>query len=647
MKSIIKNSPEINNNVTSAPLTSGPESTASITTEIVQTTARRVEVIGVPGARKTTMLCDRSRHLVDEGVSQKNILILGFANTTADTLRERLRQHGLPDIRVCTCHAFASQLVRENLAVLGRSVAPKLVSEQKMQELLRQAIQQTREEGVRRMENGTLKTKNALTWLDQMNTEHEIGALMALHQFQQASKRKLQDLVNDPKFATLAPYVRVLRRIFRHCEMAKRDSGNVDYGDMLQIAIEALESGKVVMPAYEHLLIDEFQDCSPHQVRLICALAQRIRNIMVVGDTWQAVYGFAGAHHTPLGDVLQGVKQLHLTKSFRLTRQNADAALAVLPSEVDSRIDTDKSGATPVLVVSKSLRAQTAQVAEEIEQLLAAGVPAREIAVLARTRDSLAPVERALRALGVPVKQLGTDADPKHVMRVVWLVHQVERAMTSHAPITARRLRKGLKLIGAPNPDWERAAQELAKVETRSLEGRYQLCRTIYLRLLGGVRKCKAENVEINRWVPLCRGLADALALKAEVEGLNGREGVTSATIHGAKGLEWAHVFIVGATQGLLPSYHARGDRELEEERRLLYVAVTRASKQVQLYHAPVWHAPTRQRLEEPCGFLSEAIRAQVLQVVKGRGMRRPVAERPTRGVKGLPSAGVGQMSLL
>ena len=145
----------------------------------------------------------------------------------------------------------------------------------------------------------------------------------------------------------------------------------------------------------------------------------------------------------------------------------------------------------------------------------------------------------------------------------------------------------------------------------------------------------------------MCRGLADALALNAEVEGFNGREGVPSATIHAAKGLEWAHVLIVGATQGLLPSYHARGDRELEEERRLLYVAVTRASKQVQLYHAPVWHAPTRQRLEAPCGFLSEAIRAQVLQVVKGRGMPRPIAERPTRGVKGLPSAGAGQMPLL
>ena len=93
------------------------------------------------------------------------------------------------------------------------------------------------------------------------------------------------------------------------------------------------------------------------------------------------------------------------------------------------------------------------------------------------------------------------------------------------------------------------------------------------------------------------------------------KETIVTGTIHAAKGLEWEHVFIVGATDGYLPLYHARDKAQLGEERNLLYVAVTRAREAVRLYHAPCKHAKSRQRFESPSTFLTKAAVRETLQV--------------------------------
>jgi DNA helicase-2/ATP-dependent DNA helicase PcrA len=93
------------------------------------------------------------------------------------------------------------------------------------------------------------------------------------------------------------------------------------------------------------------------------------------------------------------------------------------------------------------------------------------------------------------------------------------------------------------------------------------------------------------------------------------KEAIVTGTIHAAKGLEWEHVFIVGATDGYLPLYHARDKAQLSEERNLLYVVVTRAREAVRLYHAPSNHARSRQHFESPCTFLTKAAVHETLQV--------------------------------
>lgn len=623
------------------------ESASSTIADLVRTELPHVEGLGVPGCGKSKLLVDRCRHLVEAGVPQTQILLLGFANATVNNLRDRLRHSGMADIPVATCHAWSRELIGKNLGLLDLSEMPQIVSEAQEAVLIRRAIELTRKDAIRRAEEGTTPSADVLKWLAEVDSDWGAGAVIHMFQIKRASNKKLKELVADPEFTCVAAYVSELRRMWTSYQSLKRESGNIDYSDMLQLAIRALKSEDVVLPTYQHLLVDEFQDCSPHQVHLIGTLARRIPNVMVVGDAHQAVYGFTGAHYTRLSDVVKDVQQFALSKSCRLTRETADLAMAVLPSDAGIQIDTDKGGDKPMLVTHGGLRQQTVQVADEIQDLLTSGVPPSKIAVLGRTRDSLAAVERALRAQGIATRQLGAEFDPRHAMRVAWLVHQVERTTASGATIEARQLRKRLGHIDAATPDWGRAARELAKIRSKSLEGRFQQCRAVYLRLLGGVRHCKAENVEINRWVPLCRTLAHALALKVEMERLNRSAAVTTSTIHGAKGLEWEHIFIVGVTEGLLPIYLAASDREFEEERRLLYVAITRASKQVRLYHAPVTHARTRQRFDEPSRFLSAAIGAGTIDVIKGNATRRPVAQqRRHAGNASSPVVGA-QLSLM
>lgn len=139
-----------------------------------------------------------------------------------------------------------------------------------------------------------------------------------------------------------------------------------------------------------------------------------------------------------------------------------------------------------------------------------------------------------------------------------------------------------------------------------SLESRYKKCADSYLKCMGGARANKNIKHDLKRWEPICRGSANAKALRSVIRAMN-LGAVTTSTIHAAKGREWDHVFVVGMAEGQLPLYLARRDEQmLAEERRLLYVAVTRARESVRLYYAPVFHSLTRQWFEQPSRLLAD-----------------------------------------
>ena len=161
------------------------------------------------------------------------------------------------------------------------------------------------------------------------------------------------------------------------------------------------------------------------------------------------------------------------------------------------------------------------------------------------------------------------------------------------------------KIAGVANEVWKRQTSAMKQVSrVPSLEGRYRLCAKIYLRLMGGIRNDPELLADVNRWETMCVDYTNAQAMRTAIRDMNANA-VTTGTIHSAKGGEWDHVLVVGATDGLLPLYLSRDDKNvIGEERNLLYVAITRARNSVKLYHAPTNHARSRQRFENVSRFL-------------------------------------------
>jgi len=229
------------------------------------------------------------------------------------------------------------------------------------------------------------------------------------------------------------------------------------------------------------------------------------------------------------------------------------------------------------------------------------------------------PVEQRLLARGWNAAQQGTTRDLRHAMRVLRLVQLIERHERHHESIDPDMMAHVLRHVtfDGSQPCWQSMARCLERAaRSRSLEGRYRACSDVYLRALGGVRANAEVHHDLNRWAPICRKHTCANAMRRALQQPDKPE-IETMTIHAAKGREWDHVFVVGIADGQLPLYLAKNANMLAEERRLLYVAITRARESVRLYHAPVHHARSQQQFAKLSRFLNTAA---VLRTVTSAG---------------------------
>lgn len=598
---------------------------------IINTRAKRVEVLASPGSGKTHTLIERIQHLLSTGVLAQEILVLSFSNVSVNEVRRRMNtQHSnleakkiklgqaadsntdFSEITVKTAHGFAFGVIHNsggNVKVLSEKAACTLLGK-----AMRSARKDCRKSVLWPDISQTLRSRR-LQQLEELSELPQIKLVLGLLSVVQASKVKLLAATEMSQFEGLKRYFNVLLAVRRQFAAIKKKLGVVDYGDMLAHAVTAIGGGASV--PFTHILVDEYQDCSAAQTHLLAKLAGLDgRSIMVFGDPYQAIFHFAGASYTPLSSVLKGVQKLNLPVSRRLTAQTAALASAVAQHSAKQAIQTSRDGDSPVLVQDDSLAGQTKHVVQDIQQLIASGTPPEQIVVLARTKALLAPVEQLLLAENVLTKRKGIKRNRKHALRVLKLVRLIERNEKAKAVFKPEMLCLALpNLADMDDGHWNREFLALKKVaRVQSLEGRYRLCAKVYLRLMGGAKANAELRADINRWEPWCRGHENALAMRAAVKAIDIR-GVTTGTIHSAKGGEWDHVLVVGVTDGLLPLYLARDEQSLGEERNLLYVAITRARDTVRLYHAPTDHARSRQRFENISRFIDEPVVREALLI--------------------------------
>lgn len=581
---------------------------------VISTTAPRVFVSACAGSGKTSTLDARVRRLLDRGVSPSDILALCFSKTAVRVLKSRIDDGP----RILTFHAFALELVRK--AAGNGPARPVLLSPERSVVLLSEtllacpkACRSVHEQTGITLRSG-IEPKRLAAFFKRCNGSDEVASR----------------LVRDAE-SGFSDYVDVLAELravrVAYNKLVER-AGGIDYPSMLRRAYSVIDDASL---PYMHLLVDEAQDMDDAQTQLLVRLAKRIPSVMVFGDPNQAVFGFIGGKAHDMRNVLRDIVTLPLTRSFRLTEENAALANGILGNG-KSRIVGTGHGVRPSLVRCASAIAQEDAVVSLVAKLKADGVAGDRIAILARTKAQLRVIEQALLSAAHSTHPAYRPNVPSHVTRVLNMLALVEAcvqtARAGRKPKKAWRARclREISGISARRDVVADCLRMLARtVRIPSFEGRYVMAMRIYLRLARTLGEPVSDiAMEIGRWQPIARKFKAASELRTYIAHLRQQSPVITSTIHNAKGGEWDHVVIVGVTDGSIPFYREIGRSEIDEERRLFYVAATRARKRLYLFHAPFHHAPSRQTFCEPSRFFGPA----VLGTLGRDGRRMPAVIR-------------------
>jgi len=557
--------------------------------EVALATGGPVCVLAGAGTGKTRAIAHRIAYAVASGVvNPAHVLALTFTVRAAGELRGRLRDlgGGAEAVRASTFHAAAlRQLSYFWPRVIGGR-APKLV-ESKLP-LLREAARDLR----LRLDGPAL--------MDAV-TEIEWAKVCQTH-----PDSYLPAAVSAGR--TPSAGVEETARLYQAYEQLRRDRQLIDFESVLELtaAILFAEPGmaREVHAAFRHFTVDEFQDVNPLQKLLLDAWLGGRNDLCVVGDPRQTIYSFTGATAAYLREFAvdyPGATVLRLVRDYRSTPQVVAVAnrLAAVPAAAGSSsapgitsaelIAQRPPGPEPSVSRYDDDEDEAAGTARQAGVLLAHGVPAQEIAILVRVNAHTERFEQALAAAKVPFVVRGAERfyDRPEVRQALVLVRGAARAESDGADATldgwdlAAAVRHVLISAGltAEPPAGHGAARE-----------RWESLAAI---------AALAEDLATARPQASLAEFSADLARRAESGHAPVATAVTLATMHAAKGLEWDAVLIPGLVEGIMPIVHARTAEAIEEERRLLYVAVTRARKHLLLSWAPArapGAAQTRQR---------------------------------------------------
>ena len=385
--------------------------------------------------------------------------------------------------------------------------------------------------------------------------------------------------------------------VFAEYEQTKRRAGVVDFSDLLMVMAGALEEYRDVAEEfrsrYRHFVVDEYQDVSPLQQRLLDAWLGGRDDLCVVGDANQTIYSFAGAtpeHLLGFRRRFPGAVVVRLQRDYRSTPQVVELANKLVAGAHDGSrltlIGQRADGPPPSFTEYDDEPAEAAAVAAQCRQLIDGGTPAAEIAVLFRINAQSEVYEQALADARVPYVLRGGERffDRPEIREARLLLRGAARAGQEDEKLAdaVRSVLTGLNW----RPDSPPAGGS-ARERWESLAALVSL----------------ADDLAATMPEAHLAELVAELDARAEAQHAPTVQGVTLASLHSAKGLEWDAVFLVGLTDTTLPIQHATTPAQLAEERRLLYVGITRARERLALSWA-LARSPGQRRGRRPSRFL-------------------------------------------
>jgi DNA helicase-2/ATP-dependent DNA helicase PcrA len=612
-------------------------------------------ILAGAGTGKTTTLAARVAWLIDQGTPSERIMLLTFTRRAAREMLQRAR--AMADGRRLTVlggtfHSVAHRFVRLHASSLGLAPAFAVLDPGDAVDLL----------GLIREEHGHAKAPQRFP---------RPSTLLDIYSRTVNCQRPLSEVVAT-RFPWCEDHVESITTLFKAYVERKRSLGALDLDDLLlhwnALARDEL-IGATIENAFEHLLVDEYQDVNGLQVEIVQALRRHRRGLTVVGDDLQAIYGWRAAsaeHILAFGEQFPDADVVKLERNYRSGEpiiQTANALASDFTRSYRKLLRATRSGGTvPQLVFCRDEQAQAVEVCERVLDAREQGMDLRRQAVLMRTSHDSDLLELELARRQIPFVKYGglRYLEAAHVKDLIALFRLLDNPRNELAwfrllqlldgvgPIIARRaFNEGL---GALPVDARAAADSLvaALEEARAAPGagtqaevlRDALAPLIKARYPDG--EIRLQDLE--RLVEAARQSIELSQLTAELAldppqssgDLAGpphldEDYLVLSTVHSAKGLEWDAVHVLSLYDGNFPADMACGSaEEIEEERRLLYVAVTRARRALALY-VPVRYYQRPHAVDDvhgygkPSRFLTEGVRATCETVTVGEPESTPL----------------------
>lgn len=624
--------------------------------EAVEHTEGPLLILAGAGSGKTTVLINRIAYMLSKGIcAPYHILAITFTNKAAKELCDRIDRMMGADafgVTAATFHSFCGRILRAEIAVDGVFTSNYTIYDaDDSQRVVKAAIKELEIDD-------TALPARSIQYAISKAKDHRIAPDAFCKHFG-------RDVRNEQ-----------IAKVYARYDAALREANALDFDDMILKTVELFENHPEILAKYagrfRYIMVDEYQDTNPLQYRLVALLASKFGNLCVVGDDDQSIYKFRGATIENIllfEERFPNAKVIRLEQNYRSTANILDTANAVIAHNTQRKgknLWTAGEKGDPVYVkrVFDDFE-ESRYLAETIQDRVVKGAKYSDFAILYRTNAQSNSVERYFVKSAIPYKIVGGFRfyerkeikdilaylqiinNPRDNLRLKRIINEPKRkigattiahleeignreylpmlevmrraeeypslARTAPTLMTFASMIEQLKeeLSRYPLDEWvARVARETGYIAMLELEDTDEARDRInnIMELCSSVKQYQKENPE-----GTLAGFLEEVSLMTDLDQMNDEEErVVLMTLHSAKGLEFDYVFMIGMEEGLFPSQRCLEEDELEEERRLMYVGVTRARKALYLVHARQRMLYGRTQYCMPSSFLKELPMASV-----------------------------------
>lgn len=647
----------------------------------VDKTEGPVLILAGAGSGKTGALTVRVANLIEKGVKPWNIMAITFTNKAAKEMRERVNGlvgAGAEDIWVSTFHSSCVRILRRDADKLGYDRNFSIYDTKDSEKLMKDVFTRL---------NIGLQDK-----------AFPLKSVMA-----EISRQK-EELVSPTQYSQEAGQDFRRARIascYREYQKRLKQSNAMDFDDLIYLTVLLLQTEPDVLDYYQerfkYIMVDEYQDTNTSQYMLVKMLAKKYKNLCVVGDDDQSIYGWRGANIRNILDFekdFPGAEVIKLEQNYRSTKTILEAANAVIKNNnerKDKQLWTENDrGSIIHLHRAENEYEEGRFVAEKIDVLIGRGREYKEFAVLYRTNAQSRAIEEQFIKKAIPYRLCGGTRfyDRREIMDILAYL----KLMANPADDIAFKRVINVPKRGIGDTSVERVAEfasekamsiyhalthinEIDKIGTRGkkFEEFYnrmenlkcekdvlplpKLIEAVAIRTgyfesleLEGTEEAETRKENIEEFISKAadyakrvenaelEGFLEEVSLVADIDEYSENENaVVLMTLHSAKGLEFPYVFMTGMEEGMFPSYRSitSGDeKDVQEERRLCYVGITRAREELFLTHARSRMQNGQTQYNQPARFLMEIPEDVLEQQQKRPAAYTPVSPRKAGGAK-------------